>query len=50
MSPKGEKFDLLFERLVSLRSYALERLKEDTLSGEGYKGHTFWDTEIFLPP
>lgn len=20
------------------------------LSGEGYKGHTFWDTEIFLLP
>ncbi len=52
--------DELDEKLVSFALYHLEIMTPDGevplsvgakgLTGEGYKGHVFWDTEIFILP
>ena len=41
----------IYHMLISTREeYAIYSIAAKTLSGQGYRGHIFWDTEIYLLP
>ena len=40
----------LFQLLQSVGKEPLSNIAAKGLSGEGYEGHYFWDTEIYILP
>ncbi|MBN2119723.1 MAG: glycoside hydrolase family 65 protein [Candidatus Omnitrophica bacterium] len=44
------RFNIYHMLICQHYDYGLSSVGARTLSGEGYRGHVFWDTEIFLMP
>ena len=47
---KNIRFNLYHMIICSMDNKGASSIGAKTLSGEGYRGHVFWDTEIFLLP
>lgn len=49
-SQKGLRFTIYHLLICAPRDMGFSSIGARTLTGEGYNGHVFWDTEIFLIP
>jgi len=47
---KNFRFNIYHMLICAPKNEGLSSIGARTLSGEGYRGHIFWDTEIFLLP